>query len=282
MTWERFGYICRKVSAGIGENESVSSCIEGMDKDESCELYGKQLARLSLPKKILDQIGSFDNKDRALSALNIYQGLNLSERFEEPMRFKRVVAYLSYVTFVFYIVVGIYQVKVAPTFLNVFEDFELSIPSHLGWYQDYWGYFVLAVSILLISSLVIGHHLRKIFSFDLGVENSFVLKYMVFRSIRTSYMKVIDILLFPITRAGEQNGSMTPELFKHLQEVEASGMSVVVEMQELLRVEMRFLLERCEQQMKYISVLVALVVVSAIFFFLASAYSPIFVLGETI
>lgn len=282
MTWERFGYICRKVSAGIGENESVSSCVARVGKGESCALYGKQLGRLSLPKKILDQVGSFDNKDRALSALNIYHGLNLSEKFEEPMRFKRVVAYLSYVTFVFYIVVGIYQVKVAPTFLNAFENFETSIPSHLGWYQDYWGYFFLVVSTLLISSLVIGHHLRKIFRFDLGIENCFVLKYMVFRSIRTSYMKVIEILQFPITRTDEKNGSTTSELSRHLQEVEASNMSVAVEMQELLRVEMRFLLERCEQQMKYISVLVALVVVSAIFFFLASAYSPIFVLGETI
>lgn len=282
MTWERFGYICRKVSAGIGESESVSSCVARVDKGESCALYGKQLDRFSLPKKILDEIGFFDNKDRALSALNIYQGLNLSEKFEEPMRFKRVVAYLSYVTFVFYIVVGIYQVKVAPTFLNAFEDFELSIPSHLGWYQDYWGYFVLAVSILLISSLVIGHHLRKIFRFDLGIENSLVFRYLIFRSIRASYMKVLDILLFPITHTVEKNSSATSELIKHLQEVEASDMPVAVEMQELLRVEMRFLLEKCEQQMKYISVLVALVVVSAIFFFLASAYSPIFVLGETI
>jgi hypothetical protein len=95
-------------------------------------------------------------------------------------------------------------------------------------------------------------------------------------------MKVIDILQFPITRTDEKNRSTTSELSRHLQEVEASNMSIADEMQELLRVEMRFLLERCEQQMKYISVLVALVVVSAIFFFLASAYSPIFVLGETI
>lgn len=282
MTWERFGYICRRVSAGIGENESVSSCIARVEKSESCALYGKQLGRLSLPKKILDQIGSFENEKKALSALHIYQALNLSEKFEEPMRFKRVVAYLSYVTYVFCIVVGIYQVHVAPTFLNAFENFEISIPRHLTWYQDYWGYFVLVVSLLLISSLVIGRHLRKIFRFNLGIENGLIFRYLVFRSIRASYIKVIDILQFPITRTDEHNISAASELINHLREVEASNMSVAVEMQELLRVEMRFLLEKCEQQMKYISILVALVVISAIFFFLASAYSPIFVLGETI
>ncbi len=282
MMWERFGYICRKVSAEIGEDESVSNCVARVDKSKSCELYGKRLGLQSLAKKILEKIISSENKDSAISAINIYKGLNLSEKFEEPMRFKRVVAYLSYVTFVFYIVVGIYQIKVAPTFLNAFEGFELSIPTHLGWYQDYWEYFVLAVSILLISSLVIGHHLRKLFRFDLGVENSFIFKYLVFKSIRTSYVKVLDILLFPIKNADDQRTNNSSELIDYLREVQASNMSVATEMQELLRIEMRFLLERCEQQMKYISILVALIVVSAIFFFLASAYSPIFVLGETI
>lgn len=282
MTWERFGYICRKVSAEIGADESVSSCVSRVDKSKSCELYGKRIGLHSLARKILDKIISSENKDSAISAINVYKGLSLSEKFEEPMRFKRVVAYLSYVTFIFYIVVGIYQVVVAPTFLNAFEDFELSIPSHLVWYQEYWGYFVLAVSILLISSLVIGHHLRKLFSFDLGVENSFVFKYLVFKSIRTSYVKVLDILLFPINNTDDQKANNSSELIDHLREVQASDMSVAMEMQELLRIEMRFLLERCEQQMKYISILIALVVVSAIFFFLVSAYSPIFVLGETI
>ena len=282
MSWERFGYICRKVSAGIGDYESISSCIARVDKDESSSLYGPQLGRASFPKKILDQIGSFEDKDTALSILSIYKGLNLSEKFEEPMRFKRVVAYLSYVTFVFYIVVGIYQLKVAPTFLDAFETFEMSIPSNLGWYQDYWGYFVLAVSILLISSLAIGHYLKKLFKFDQGVENSFVFRYLVFKSIRASYLNVIDILRFPITRTDEDNGNARSELVAHLKRIEASNMPVAVEMRELLRIEMRFLLEKSEQQMKFISVLVALVVVSAIFFFLASAYSPIFVLGGTL
>ncbi|WP_333608319.1 hypothetical protein [Arsukibacterium sp.] len=282
MTWERFGYICRKVSAGIGEHETVSDCIARVEKEQSSALYGKPIGSSSIQRKILEQIGSFENKDKALSALNLYQGLKLSENFEEPMRFKRVVAYLSYVTFIFYIVVGIYQLKVAPTFLGALEDLNLSMPSYLGWYQDYWWYFVLAVTILLISSLLIGHNLRKIFRFVLGIENSVVLKYLAFKGIRQSYIKVIDILQFPIELSSDKNSKTPSKLVEHLHDVQVSNMSVAVEMQELLRIEMRLLLERCEQQMKYISMLVAFVVVWAIFFFLASAYSPIFVLGEVI
>ena len=282
MTWERFGYICRKVCAEIGDNEPVASCLARINQTKTCTLYGKQLGRRSRPKKILDRIGSFDNRDRALSALKIYQGLNLSEKFEEPMRFKRVVAYLSYVTFVFYIVVGIYQAKVAPAFLNAFASFETSIPNHLIWYRDYWGYLVLTVSILLISSLIIGHHLRKIFRFELGIEDGFIFRYLVFSSIRKSYKKVINILQYPIASTDEETNGTSSELIKHLDDIKFSNMSVAAEMQELLRIEMRFLVDKCEQQMKLISFLVAITVVSAIFFFLASAYSPIFILGETI
>lgn len=282
MTWKRFAYICRKVSAEYNDQESISSYLSRVDNEESSQLYGAPPGKHSLSRKILDQIGSLDNKDDALTALNIYQGLNLAEKFDEPMQFKRVVAYLSYVAFIFYIVVAVYQLMVAPAFLGAFENFNLSAPGYLGWYQDYWGYFVLVVSILLIFSLVIGHYLRKIFRFELGIENSFILKYMVFRSIRKSYLKVIDILQFPVLRAGEANSHSTSTIVEHLKNIEDSNMNVAVEIQELLQIEMRFLLEKCEWQMKCISILVAVVLIFAIFFFLVSAYSPIFVLGETI
>ena len=282
MTWERFGYICRKVNATQSDAESISSSLTRVAKEEPCSLYGNEIHKHSLAKKILEHLSSIEDKNDALLALNIYQGLNLSEKFEEPMRFKRVVAYLSFVSVVFYTMVGIYQLMVAPAFLSTLQDFDLAPPSYLSWYQDYWGYFVLIISILLISSLVIGNHLKKLFRFELGVENSFVLKYMMFSAIRESYLKVIDILLYPVMGKNKSADSVGSKVFKHLQNVESVGMNVAVEMQELLQIEMRFLLEKCELQMKYISILVASVVVSAIFFFLASAYSPIFVLGETI
>ena len=69
---------------------------------------------------------------------------------------------------------------------------------------------------------------------------------------------------------------------RHLQAVKDSNMCVSKEMQELIEIEMQSLLESCEDQMKVVSIAVALVVVSAIFFFLVSAYSPIFILGEAV
>lgn len=253
-----------------------------IENDQACELYGNDISSNSLPRKILKKIANIDNNEEAQKALGIYQELNLSKHFEEPMRFKRVVAYLSYVTFIFYVVVGIYQLKVAPSFLEAFENFDVQIPRHLAFYQDYWGCFVLMVSILLVSALMIGSHLRKLFNFHLGQENNWIVKFLVFPNIRKSYIKVINIIQFPVLGDNTPVEGEASLIVNHLNNIKELKLDVSREMQELIEIEMRVLLESCEKQMKYISITVAVIVVVAVFFFLASAYAPIFVLGETV
>lgn len=282
MTWERFGYICRRASVDRKAAESISECLSRIENDKACELYGNRIPSNSFPRKILNEISRIDSGDEAQKALGVYKELNLSQHFEEPMRFKRVVAYLGYVTFIFYVVVGIYQLKVAPSFLEAFENFDIQIPNHLTFYQDYWGYFVLIVSIILISALIIGSQLKKLFNFGLGQKNSWVVRFLVFPTIRRSYIKVINILQFPVLADSASVDSEASLTINHLKNIKESKLDISREMQELIEIEMRVLLESCEKQMKYISIAVALIVVAAVFLFLASAYSPIFILGETV
>lgn len=282
MAWERFGYICRKASVDCNDSESMSERLNRVGSEKACDLYGEKMGANSWPSKIFEGIKDIQDKDEAINTIEIYNGLNLTRQFEEPMRFKRVLAYLSYVTFIFYIVVAIYQIKVAPTFIEVFENFELSIPSHLLFYQDYWGYLVLLISILLITALLMGFQIKRLFSFDAGIENSLIIKYLVFRNVRKSYLRVIDILEFPILCAQQLKTQNNNPITSHLQAIRNSKMSVSTEMQALIEIEMRLLLESCEKQLKFASVAVALIVVSAIFFFLVSAYSPIFILGDAV
>jgi len=190
--------------------------------------------------------------------------------------------YLAYVTFVFFIVSLIYQLKVAPTFLGAFETFEISIPSHLLFYRDYWLYFMLVISVLLVVSLIIGSTLRGLFKFKQGRENGLVFRFLVFKGIRGSYLKIIEIINFPVLSAHGYAVSKNNEISVHLSDIQNAGLSLAVEMQALIKSEVQLLLSRCERQMRVISVLVAVIVVVAIFFFLVSAYSPIFVLGETV
>lgn len=282
MTWAQFGYICRKMSVSGDENEPVSACLKRVESEKACDLYGRRIGANSLPRKLLDSIVGIQNEGDARKAIGIYKGLNLAQQFEMPMRLKRVIAYLGYVTYVFYVVAGIYQFKVTPLFMVFFDEFEAQIPAPLLFYQDYWLYFVLAVSIFLIFTLLIGFQLKKLFTFNLGVENTFIMRYLVFRSIGKSYRKIIGILEFPIRDDSQPENYNGNSISEHLQKMGKSKMCVSHEMQALLEIEMRFLLEACEKQMKFVSAAVALVLVVAIFFFLVSAYSPIFMFGEIV
>ncbi len=282
MTWERFGYICRKASVDCKDQEAMSECLSRIGTESVCNLYGSRIIAGSWPGVILDKIGRITDKSEAQDAINTYKNLDLTRHFEEPMRFKRVIAYLSYVTIIFYIVVGIYQLFIAPSFLEAIENLEISPPIHLMFYQDYWGYLVLVVSLFLITALLTGFQIRKLFKFETGVENSLIIKYLVSRNIRRSYLRVIDILQFPIHHSIQSESSVASPITDHLQLIKNSKMSLAVEMQELIEIEMRRLLESCEKQMKVLYTVVALIVVAAVFFFLVSAYSPIFILGEIV
>ncbi|WP_045856592.1 hypothetical protein [Teredinibacter purpureus] len=281
MTWERFGYICRKAKGTIKAEESASECISRIESDASCSLYGENISNDSLSRNILNKIKAMSNKE-ATAALDVYGQVDMSQHLAEPMHFKRVTIYLAYVTFVFFVVSAIYQLKVAPSFLEAFETFELSIPSHLIFYRDYWEYFVLVVFALLAMSLIVGFTLRGLFKFKNGLENGIVLRFLAFNGIRESYLTLLDIISYPVSPVVGGVGANASKVTYHLSEIEKTEMDLAVEMKALIKAEVTSLLNRCERQMRFISVVVAVIIISAIFFFLVSAYSPIFVLGETV
>lgn len=281
MTWERFGYICRKAKGIIKTEESVSACISRIENDDSCSLYGDKINHDSLSGNILSKIKEMDSKP-AMAALTVYSEIDMSQHLIEPMQFKRVTIYLAYVTFVFFIVSAIYQLQVAPSFFEAFETFELSTPSYLIVYRDYWQYFVLVTSALLAMSLIIGFTLRELFKFKKGIEHGIILRFFAFRGIRASYLWLLAAIEYPVSPVIDDAQSDVSKIANHLFEIEKSKMNVAVEMQAIIKSEVRLLVNLCERQMRFISVAVAVMIISAIFIFLLSAYSPIFVLGETV
>ena len=281
MRWERFAYICRKVSAECQQQESISTCLNRVKEEDACDLYGKKNQHNSIASAILDQLAAEKNNEHAAVALNTYRDLNISIHIEEPMRFRRVVAYLSYITFVFFIIVGVYQINVLPTFLNSYKDLNLGTPEYLTWLSKYGFVLVLFISILMIVSLLIGHNIKKLFTFELGIEKHPIIRLLTLKRIQQSYLTIIEIMQFPINSYKQDNTS-APKLLQHLHTVQQSNMCVATEMRELLHIEMRKLTNACEKQMKVISMIIVITVVCSIFFFLSSAYAPIFIIGESL
>jgi hypothetical protein len=281
MTWERFGYICRKAAGTIKAEEPASECISRIESDENCKLYGDKISQDSLSRIILDKIMAIPNKE-AMAALNTYSQVNMSQYLAEPMQLKRVTIYLAYVTFVFFVASAIYQIKVVPSFLEILETFELSIPSHLIFYRDHWPYFMLFVSATLATSFIIGFTLRDLFKFKAGLENGIILRFLALRGIRESYLRLLEVILYPISPTIGDEAPNASKIRCHLSEIQKTEMDLAVEMQALIKIEVALLLNRCERQMRLISTTVAVIIILAIFFFLSSAYLPIFALGETV
>ncbi len=282
MSWERFSYICRKAKIVHKVDDTMANRIAQIESEPSCKLYGEEIRHDSLCRKILSDIGKKIDEVEAKNTLDIYSKINLSQHLNEPMQFKRVTMYLAYVTIIFYFISGIYQFKVAPTFLESFEIFEIPVPSDLLFYVNYWKYFVLFISVLLFISLLVGFTLKGLFKFKQGSENSFALKFLAFKGIRKSYIRLINLLYFPVSPDYQNSPSKTDELNTHLSNIRSTGMDISIELQALIEVEIKYLLEKCEQQMRFLSIFTAIIILLAISSFLSSAYSPIFTLGETV
>lgn len=282
MTWERFSYICRKASTSCHTEETMASCIDRIENETGSHLYGRKIVANSWHRKLLTEIGATANKDDARRILNLYGKLRIANRVDEPMQFRRLTAYLAWITVVFLIVAGIYQLKVAPAFLEAFENFEVSIPSHLLFYKEYGTFFFAVIFSLILFSLIVGSQLASLCRLPYRAEESFVVRYLAFSGIKTSYGNLIELLQYPLLSVGDVKAYPNSKIAKQLGEINKCNMNLVDELQVLIDIEIRKLVEGCESQMKILSILTALMVLAAIFFFLASAYSPIFILGETV
>ena len=71
MTWERFGYICRKAKGTIKVEEPVSECISQIESDDNCSLYGDRVGHDSLSRNILNKIKAMSNKEATAHWMSI-------------------------------------------------------------------------------------------------------------------------------------------------------------------------------------------------------------------
>jgi len=226
------------------------------------------------------EIKNKSTRSEAINALKIYGEMDLSNLLTEPMHFKRVIIYLMLVFFVFIGISGIYYFMVAPAFLDVFESFELTIPSELIFYQDYWIYFVSIILIMMILSLYIGYSLKNILTFKTNQLNSFVVRFLVFKQVSSSYSTILEAIYHPVSVPVTKSDGHLSNINKHLKDVEKLGMNLATEIVTIVEFERKRLVLKSEKLMRILSVLIAVAVISVIFNFVASAYSPIFVLGE--
>lgn len=278
MTWTRFGYICRRALLDVEKGAPVEQSLARAEAEEGSQLYGKHPSSGSVPRTLLERMGTSLSREDAISALRVYGQLGMMDQLGEPLQFKRLIAYLFLVVLVFHGVGAVYLLKVVPNFVSVLTEFEGALPGRLEFFQEYWATQTGILSALLILCMLSVQQVRQLFRFrnEAGKGLSGML---LGPEVRRSYARVNRVLSFPVE--GAVSDSMDA-VTAHMERARSAGMDMHTEVRELLQLEARELLRRSERQLKIMAGAVAVVVIFAMTLFLTSAYAPIFIMGEVI
>src|SRR5690606_6147809 len=216
------------------------------------------------------------NRENAISALRIYGQLGVAGQLDEPLQFKRIVAYLGLVVLVFHVVGAVYALRVIPAFTEVLGTFEgVQLPARLVYFQEYWMTQTALMSLLLLVCMLSVLEVRLLFRFRGDVEKRPSGRLLLGPGINPAYRRVQSVLCFPVELG---TGSSGDAVMEQLSRARSAGRAMSIEVRESLHVEMRELVRRCERQLQVMSCAVGLVVRLSVSLFIVSAYSPVFIL----
>ena len=279
MTWTRFGYICRRALLDVEKGAPVDASLARAEEEGGSQLYGKRPCAGSVPRTLLERMGSSLSREEAISALRVYGQLGSVDQLDEPLQFKRVIAYLCLVVFVFHGVGVVYLLKVVPTFVHVLGEYGGVLPGRLEHFQEYWAAQTGVISLLLLVCLLSAFQVKQLFRFRNEAGKGLSAMLLLGPGVRRSYARVNSVLSFPVDTTGTDSADA---VMAHLDRARSAGMDMYTEVRELLQLEVRELLRRSERQLKIMAGAVAVVVILAMTLFLTSAYAPIFIMGDTI
>ena len=225
---------------------------------------------------------TMDDEQAAASAVALYAELDSHSLELSPVKFKRAIAYLCYVTLVFYLVASIYAVKVLPSIVNAFRDLEVPSGGLIALYSEHWGLIIIAITLMLIGCALIALQLSKAIALCPNLDHALALRYFAPRSVLRSYRRLRAAIEHPIHRAAPAVETSDTHLTAYLNRLEATGAPLAPEINAMIGVQAQALSSACERYLRVLIAVVAVVIILGIFGFLVSAYSPIFALGDIV
>lgn len=277
MSWERFQYICRRSNEFFRQGKSVSDSVSSAQAEQGASLYGEDFRKGSLPGKLLEEITALSDRDKVARSLKVYGELRLDRDLALPSHFRRASVYLVLVMLVFSMAFGIYLIKVMPTFMEIFESQGMAKVPALEFFMQYSGYLYNLVLVAAVLVLLLGRHIKKILSYEENSSSSRFYRLMTLPEIHRRHRRIVAAIRYPLGGSESRAGDL---ISSHLENIENSGMSVAYEMQRIIGEESRRLLQACERQMRMMIAFIGIAVVLMAGYFLFSAYTPLFLLGE--
>lgn len=177
---------------------------------------------------------------------------------------------------------SIYQGFVVPQFMKFFESMDLSAPISFIWFSNNWKAVISFIALCLIFSILINREVGKLFNFDNNSNKSLIYKYFIPRKLKEKHKHIIMLLNLPMILSGVREISEDHLLVSHFKNNQYTNLDIANEVSILITKNMREFVVFSESFVQKIFISIALLIIFAIFHFISSAYTPIFVMGDAI
>ncbi|CAM3986224.1 MULTISPECIES: hypothetical protein [Pseudoalteromonas] len=273
MNWNQLGYLCRLF---LPSSNLTSAQKAQLSSARHLRIYKCGQPDSSLATQLSAHIINSSTEHEQQKLALCYEQLPSTIDYR-GFEYKNKVSYLAVVFAIFIAINVIYQLYVIPTFVAVFNDYQVQLNSSFSYVTQFWYVFVLLLGCLFITTWLSAIRLSQISNLLKADNSPSIFDFIIPQKIKRQHIALIAILEFPIK--GLKENSDIPEL-DHLHSCQLHGLDISKEFAFLVKQKALELKQDANAHLnKFISVL-TIVMVIVIALFLKDAYQPIFALGE--
>ena len=283
MNWSRFKFYCNEVLRLIKRGEEVIPAFESAKASALSKEFGPELNPSEIQASILTFLKNENYSSAEVKeALEIYDGVDVSELVQKPGRIRRVGIYIGYLTFMYFVLSSIYFVYVIPQTVSMFESMGMLAPESFVWFVNNWTTILVVVMILLVGAFLVSRKVKEIFEYKNGVESSFIYRFMLPKSIKSTHERLVSLIRLPLHIVKNRGDSANDHIIQHYISEQYSSKEIADSLSILINENVNNLLSYSESYMRRIYVAVAILVIFSIYKFVGSAYASLFFMGEVV
>ena len=138
MIWDRFHYLCRKYNQLLRSGEIFREAVVKAGSSKGVRLYGEPLEPDSISFKLINSMKAINDDQKIEKITEMYGQLDFSIILDEPPKLRKATAYITLLFIIYFMISGVYQIYVTPTFISLVDSYEFIPPDYMGWYLKYW------------------------------------------------------------------------------------------------------------------------------------------------
>ncbi len=274
MNWIAFHFGCRFFYQKLlgGKTISEANILLKKSYDDPQLVFDQELP---LWKKIFNVTDS----ERLAFLLNLYGKLDLSWPQSQINKLYHLRSYLLFISIIFLLVSLIYQSFVFPSFMALYEEMNLPIGYSIEKFNTILTTSIFIIIIINISLLRFSFLIKKMMLYPASFSLSLLDRMILSSSLVKSMQHIQALVYAPLDTDLNELSTKKSNLIKQLTN---DNLNVPEEMQYMLKAAQDEFLQLVNKRIIKLVTMLAVVIVSAVAYFIIAAYSPIFAFGEIV